>query len=87
MGLALRIEICQADGYTPDRELTDSMFAEGMKGDLDGRGRKMGLVLDVGGYYKNVFTLAPCFDMTEQDIDLAVELIEQLIRRCAPDRL
>ena len=87
MGLALRIEICQADGYTPDRELTDKMFAEGMKGDLDGRGRKMGLVLDVGGYYKNVFTLAPCFDMTEPDIDLAVELIEQLIRRCAPDRL
>jgi 4-aminobutyrate aminotransferase/(S)-3-amino-2-methylpropionate transaminase len=87
MGLALRIEICQADGYTPDRELTDKIFAEGMKGDLDGRGRKMGLVLDVGGYYKNVFTLAPCFDMTEQDIDLAVELIEQLIRRCAPDRL
>jgi 4-aminobutyrate aminotransferase/(S)-3-amino-2-methylpropionate transaminase len=87
MGLALRIEICRADGYTPDRELTDKMFAEGMKGDLDGRGRTMGLVLDVGGYYKNVFTLAPCFDMTEQDIDLAVELIEQLIRRCAPDRL
>src|SRR5205085_6705960 len=26
MGLALRIEICQADGYTPDRELTDKMF-------------------------------------------------------------
>ena len=87
MGLALRIEICQEDGYTPDRELTDTIFAEGMKGDLDARGKKMGLVLDVGGYYKNVFTLAPCFDMTEKDIDLAVELLEQLIRRCAPDRL
>jgi 4-aminobutyrate aminotransferase/(S)-3-amino-2-methylpropionate transaminase len=87
MGLALRIEVCQSDGYTPDRELTDKIFAEGMKGDLDARGRKMGLVLDVGGYYKNVFTLAPCFDMTESDIDLAVELIEQLIRRCAPDRI
>jgi 4-aminobutyrate aminotransferase-like enzyme len=87
MGLALRIEVCQSDGHTPDRELTDKIFAEGMKGDLDARGRKMGLVLDVGGYYKNVFTLAPCFDMTETDIDLAVELIEQLIRRCAPDRI
>jgi 4-aminobutyrate aminotransferase-like enzyme len=87
MGLALRIEVCQSDGFTPDRELTDKIFAEGMKGDLDARGRKMGLVLDVGGYYKNVFTLAPCFDMTESDIDLAVELIEQLIRRCAPDRV
>jgi 4-aminobutyrate aminotransferase-like enzyme len=86
-GLALRIEICAEDGYTPDRALTDKIFAEGMKGDLDARGKQMGLVLDVGGYYKNVFTLAPSFDMTEQDIDLAVELLEQLIRRCAPDRV
>jgi 4-aminobutyrate aminotransferase-like enzyme len=57
-----------------------------MKGDLDARGVRMGLVLDIGGYYKNVLTLAPCFEMTEDEIDLAVELIEQLIRRCAPDR-
>jgi 4-aminobutyrate aminotransferase/(S)-3-amino-2-methylpropionate transaminase len=87
MGLALRIEICQADGYTPDRELTDQIFAEGMKGDLDAHGKKMGLVLDVGGYYKNVFTLAPSFTMSEADIDLGVELLDQLIRRCAPDRV
>ena len=40
----------------------------------------MGLVLDVGGYYKNVFTLSPCFDITEEEIDLAVELLEQ---RCS----
>ena len=87
MGMALRIEICQADGYEPDRELTDKIFAEGMKGDLNVCGKRMGLVLDVGGYYKNVFTLAPCFDMTEGEIDIAVELIEQLIRRCAPERV
>ena len=87
MGMALRIEICRADGYEPDRELTDKIFAAGMKGDLDARGRRMGLVLDVGGYYKNVFTLAPCFDMTEEEIDIAVELLEQLIRRCAPERI
>ena len=87
MGLALRIEICQADGVTPDRELTDRIFAEGMKGNLDARGTRMGLVLDVGGYYKNVFTLAPSFTMSESDIDLGVDLLEQLIRRCAPDRV
>src|SRR3989338_3602511 len=48
MGLALRMEIVQADGYAPDRALADRMFAEGMKGDLDlpGGGRT-GLVLDV----------------------------------------
>ncbi len=87
MGMALRIELCQADGHTPDRELCDKIFAEGMKGDLDVRGRKMGLVLDVGGYYKNVFTLAPSFEMTLEEIDLSVEMLEMLIRRCAPDRI
>jgi 4-aminobutyrate aminotransferase-like enzyme len=87
MGLALRIEVCQADGYTPDRALTDKIFAEGMKGDLDVRGRKMGLVLDVGGYFKNVFTLAPSVTITREEIDLGVELLDLLIRRCAPDRI
>jgi len=86
MGLALRIEICGEDGHTPDRELTDRIFAEGMKGDLDAHGRRMGLVLDVGGYHKNVFTLAPSFTITDEEIDLGVELLEQLIRRCAPGR-
>jgi 4-aminobutyrate aminotransferase-like enzyme len=87
MGLALRIEICQADGYTPDRALTDKIFAEGMKGDLNVRGKKMGLVLDVGGYYKNVFTLAPSFTITNEEIDLGIEALDQLIRRCAPERV
>src|SRR5712691_4291473 len=86
LGMALRIEICRADGYEPDRELTEKIFAEGLQGDLEARGRKLGLVLDVGGYYKNVFTLAPAFDITEEEIDIAVELLEQLIRRCAPER-
>ncbi len=86
LGLALRIEICHEDGHEPDRELTDKIFNEGMKGDLNLRGRVMGLVLDVGGYYKNVFTLSPCFEITEEEIDIAVELIELLFRRCAPDR-
>ena len=87
MGMALRVEICGEDGFQPDRELTDRIFAEGMKGDLIARGKRMGLVLDVGGYYKNVFTLAPSFEVTEEEIDLGVELLEQLIRRCAPGRL
>src|SRR5256712_211740 len=82
MGMALRVEICGEDGHEPDRELTDKIFAEGMKGDLSVRGKRMGLVLDVGGYYKNVFTIAPCFDITEAEIDLADELLEQIIRPC-----
>jgi 4-aminobutyrate aminotransferase / (S)-3-amino-2-methylpropionate transaminase / 5-aminovalerate transaminase len=87
MGMALRIEICREDGLQPDRELTDKIFAEGMKGDLLVRGKRMGLVLDVGGYYKNVFTLAPSLEITEGEIDLGIELLEQLIRRCAPGRV
>jgi 4-aminobutyrate aminotransferase-like enzyme len=87
MGMALRIEICREDGFQPDRELTDKIFSEGMKGDLMARGRRMGLVLDVGGYYKNVFTLAPSFEISDDEIDLGIELLEQLIRRCAPGRV
>jgi 4-aminobutyrate aminotransferase/(S)-3-amino-2-methylpropionate transaminase len=87
MGMALRVEICGEDGFQPDRELTDRIFAEGMKGNLIARGKRMGLVLDVGGYYKNVFTLAPSFEITEEEIDLGVELLDQLIRRCAPGRV
>jgi 4-aminobutyrate aminotransferase-like enzyme len=87
LGMALRIEICGEDGFQPDRELADRIFAEGMKGNLLAGGKRMGLVLDVGGYYKNVFTLAPSFEITEAEIDLGVELLEQLIRRCAPGRV
>ncbi len=87
LGLALRMEIVGADGYTPDRELCDRIFAEGMKGDLDlGGGKKGGMVLDVGGYYKNVFTIAPNFFITEKEMDLAVDLFDQLIRRTTKDR-
>src|SRR5947209_10523369 len=82
MGLALRVEICR-DGYAPDRELTDRMFAEGLQGNLDTPRGKMGLVLDIGGYYKNVLTLAPAFDISNEDIDLAISMIDQLIRRCS----
>ncbi len=83
MGMALRMEIVKPDGYAPDREFADHIFFEGMQGDLSGPGgKKMGLVLDVGGYYKNVFTIAPAFDITEKEMDLAMDLFEQLIVRC-----
>ena len=88
LGMALRMEIVKSDGYAPDRELADKIFAEGMKGDLtDKKGKKIGLVLDVGGYYKNVFTIAPAFDITEAEMDLSIDLFDQLIKRCAKDRI
>jgi 4-aminobutyrate aminotransferase-like enzyme len=59
LGLALRMEMCEADGRTPSRALADRMFQIGLEGDLELGGRRMGLVLDIGGHYKNVITLAP----------------------------
>jgi len=82
LGLALRCEICEADGYTPNKALLDKMEAEAMKGDLEAGGRRMGLILDVGGYHKNVITLAPSLEITHEEIDLALELLDGLFRRC-----
>ncbi|HJW26811.1 MAG TPA: aminotransferase class III-fold pyridoxal phosphate-dependent enzyme [Rhodocyclaceae bacterium] len=85
LGLAMRMEMCQADGYTPNRELADRIFNQGLKGDLEANGKRMGLVLDVGGYYKNVFTLAPSFTITKEEIDLGIALFEQLLHRCGAE--
>ncbi len=81
LGLALRAEICEADGFTPNRALLDKMVHIGLSGDLDWRGEKMGLVLDVGGYYKNVITLAPSLLITSEEIAQALALLDQLITR------
>ena len=82
LGLALRAEICQSDSYTPDKPLLDRMVAEGLKGDLEVGGGTMGLILNVGGYHKNVITLAPSLDITTEEIDLALKLLDALLRRC-----
>jgi 4-aminobutyrate aminotransferase-like enzyme len=87
MGMALRIEICAADGYTPDKEIVDRMVAEAMKADLDIGGKRYGLVLDIGGYYKNVITLAPSLDITYQEMDLAMQLLDQLFQRVTRGRV
>ncbi len=81
LGLALRMEICKSDSYTPDKATLDWMSDEGMKGDLLVDGRKYGLVLDVGGYHKNVITLAPNLMISHGEIDLALVLLDQLLTR------
>lgn len=81
LGLALRVEMCQKDGYTPNRELTDAIVEIGLSGKLKAGGKRRGLILDVGGYYKNVFTLAPSFYITEKEIDLGVELFEEALAK------
>jgi 4-aminobutyrate aminotransferase / (S)-3-amino-2-methylpropionate transaminase / 5-aminovalerate transaminase len=81
LGLALRAEICEADGFTPNKRLLDKMVDIGLAGDLEYKGKKTGLVLDVGGYYKNVITLAPSLHITTEEIDKGIELIDQLLTR------
>ena len=81
LGLALRVEMCEKDGYTPNKELTDRIVELGLSGKLSAGGKMHGLVLDVGGYYKNVFTLAPSFYITEKEIDLGVDLFEEALSK------
>lgn len=82
LGLALRLEVCEADGFTPNKALLDEIAEEGLKGDLAVDGRRLGLVLDVGGYYKNVITLAPALTITREEIDLSIKLLDILFTRC-----
>jgi 4-aminobutyrate aminotransferase-like enzyme len=82
VGLALRMEMCEKDGFTASRALADRMFQRGLEGDLNIGGKKMGLILDIGGYYKNVVTLAPSLEISYQEMDLAHDLLDLLITEC-----
>ena len=79
LGLAIRVEMCQKDGYTPDKELTDKITDLGLSGKLTVGGKRRGLILDVGGYYKNVFTMAPSFYITEEEMNLGCDLFEEAL--------
>jgi 4-aminobutyrate aminotransferase-like enzyme len=57
------------------------MVDEALKGNLELNGRHYGLVLDIGGYYKNVVTLAPNLHMSTDEIRLALALLDRLLHR------
>ena len=81
IGLALRAEICADDGFTPDKAMMDRIVDEGVKGDIVVNGKKHGLILDVGGYYKNVITFAPSLHITREEIDLGMRLLDEILAR------
>lgn len=81
LGLALRIEMTKPDGFTPDKQLADRIVDEAMKGNISVDGKQYGLVLDIGGYYKNVFTLAPSLEITYEEMDLFIKLFDALLQR------
>jgi len=82
LGLALRIELCKEDGITPNPELTQKVCLEGLKGNLKKNSKNYGLILNIGGYYENVFSLSPSFEITKQEIDMAVEFFDRLMAKC-----
>jgi 4-aminobutyrate aminotransferase-like enzyme len=73
--------MCGKDGFAPNKELTDAIVEIGLSGRLTAGGKRRGLILDVGGYYKNVFTIAPSFYITEKEIGLGVDLFEEALSR------
>ena len=81
LGLALRMEMCEADGRTPSRRLADWMFQLGLEGDLVVGSETIGLVLDIGGYFKNVITLAPSLEITHAEIDQGLQALDVLLCR------
>jgi 4-aminobutyrate aminotransferase-like enzyme len=82
LGMALRMEMCAADGFTPSRALADKMFQRGLEGNIPLAGKEWGLILDIGGYYKNVLTIAPSFEMSYEEMDLAHDLLDVLLKEC-----
>jgi len=86
LGLALRMEMCEADGFTPNRRLADRMFQIGLEGNLVLGSRRIGLILDIGGYYKNVITLAPSLEITTAEIDLATLALDEVLARAKKQR-
>ncbi len=84
LGLALRMEICEPhDSFTPSKAIVDRMVDEALKGDLEVDGKTYGLVLDIGGYYKNVVTLAPSLHISKDEMDLALKLLDCVLKRVA----
>ena len=82
LGMALRMEICEPhDSFTPSKAIVDRMVDEGLKADLEVDGKRYGLVLDIGGYYKNVVTLAPSLHITKHEMDLSLKLLDRVLNR------
>lgn len=79
LGLALRLEICEADGFTPNPALAKKIrqlaFEMPIATDLG----PMRLILGVGGHHKNVFCLSPCLEFSRTDADRAIAMLDVLI--------
>ena len=59
------------------------MQEEGLKGNLTYNGKKCGLILNNGGFYKNIITLVPSLYISDEEIDMSIDLLDQLFARFA----
>lgn len=82
LGLALRAELVKEDGISPNKELCAKMLEEGLKGDLEYKGKRCGIILHNGGFYKNIITFVPSLYISYAEIDMAIELLDILFTRC-----
>ena len=64
-----------------DAERRGGFVQRGLQGDLRIGTKTLGLVLDIGGYYKNVITLAPSLEITAAEMDLAASALEHVLVR------
>ncbi|MEO0672204.1 MAG: aminotransferase class III-fold pyridoxal phosphate-dependent enzyme [Pseudomonadota bacterium] len=81
LGLALRMELCEADGFTPNPKLANALNQAAFRGDIEYNGRTYGMALDVGGYYKNTVVFAPNINISRAEIDLGLGLVDALMER------
>ncbi len=81
MGMALRLELCERDGITPNTKLANTLNQEAFTGGIEYGGKQYGLCLDVGGYYKNTIVFAPSVEISKSEIDLGLGLLERLMHK------
>ncbi len=81
LGLAVRIEMCEEDGFTPSKELTDTVKQLALDESVPTEDGDLRLILDVGGHYKNVFTLAPPLDIGRSEVDTFIVIFKQQLTK------
>lgn len=81
LGLAIRIEICHSDGITPNRDLAHKIKETALNDSFEVSTGQTGLVLDIGGYFKNVLTLAPSLETNKTEIDDFILIIQKILQK------
>jgi 4-aminobutyrate aminotransferase-like enzyme len=86
IGAAIRVEITNQDGRTPNRKKCEEIFNLGLDPTIKASdGKEYGLILDQGGWYKSTFTIAPNLYSTDEELDLGLELFEKIVKKASKD--